>query len=183
MMNKVLAASSVGKLVELHLGGSEKVTGLLVSAGEDYSVLKTNRDSVLYIQLTHIQGMVVSTKEISEALPSGQEAWSSADTFSSVLTDLKYQWLTINCEGHVEFEGVLDDSNGDYLTLQLNDAAAHLAIRHVTSIALNPKKPEEENQEPETALTEDSKNVQPADSSGGPRFDHLYYYEKEALNL
>jgi spore coat protein B len=178
-MNKVLMSSMVGKVVNINRGGPEARTGLLLSAGEDYFVLQTKEEGVLYITSRHVNSISENTKQgidfdrnVSESL-----VWSRAADFTSMLGDLKHQWVTINRGDPEKIEGVLDDANDDYITLILNEEVIHLASYYVKSVAILDKKSSSDNKS-----NNSSKNSKNSNKKVGKNTNR-YYYEIEALNI
>jgi spore coat protein B len=196
-MNKVLMSSMVGKVVKINRGGPEARTGLLLSTGEDYFVLQTKEEGVLYFTSRHVKSITENTKQGIDFESEGSESlvWSSAADFTSMLGDLKHQWVTINRGGPEKIEGVLDDANDDYITLILNEEVIRLASYHVKSVAILVKKKEEEKAEDnqssnsnqsssENKSNNSSKNSNSKNSNKkNTKNQNRYYYEIESMDF
>lgn len=203
-MNKVLMSSMVGKVVKINRGGPEARTGLLLSSGDDYFVLQTKEDGILYIASQHVKSITENAKQGIDFESEGSESlvWSSAVDFTSMLGELKHQWVTINRGGPEKIEGVLEDANGDYITLILKEEVIRLASYHVKSVAVSVKKKEEEKEENKSEDSGESSNSKQSSSenksnsnnsgnsknsknsnSDNKRNLNRYYYEIEALDF
>jgi spore coat protein B len=198
-MNKVLMSSLIGKVVKINRGGPEARTGLLLSAGEDYFVLQTKEEGVLYFTSRHVKSITENTKQGIEFESEGAESlvWSSAADFTSMLGDLKHQWVTINRGGPEKIEGVLDDANDEYITLILNEEVIRLASYHVKSVAILVKKKEEEKAEDNAENNQSSDSNQSSSENKSnnnsqnsknsnkknAKNTNRYYYEIEAMDF
>jgi spore coat protein B len=198
-MNKVLMSSMIGKVVKINRGGPEARTGLLLSAGEDYFVLQTKEEGVLYFTSRHVKSITENTKQGIDFESEGSESlvWSSAADFTSMLGDLKHQWVTINRGGPEKIEGVLDDANDDYITLILNEEVIRLASYHVKSVAILVKKKEEEKAEDNAENNQSSNSNQSSSDNKSnnssqnsknsnkknSKSTNRYYYEIEAMDF
>jgi spore coat protein B len=203
-MNKVLMSSMVGKVVKINRGGPEARTGLLLSSGDDYFVLQTKEEGILYIASQHVKSLTENAKQGIDFESDGSESlvWSSAVDFTSMLGELKHQWVTINRGGPEKIEGVLEDANGDYITLILKEEVIRLASYHVKSVAVSVKKKEEEKEEEknsedsgessdsnqsssENKSNKNSSNSKNSKNSNSDNKRNLnrYYYEIEALDF
>ncbi|MBH9966681.1 hypothetical protein ACKA06_13165 [Rossellomorea oryzaecorticis] len=196
-MNKVLMSSMVGKVVKINRGGPEARTGLLLSSGDDYFVLQTKEDGILYIASQHVKSITENAKQGIDFESEGSESlvWSSAVDFTSMLGELKHQWVTINRGGPEKIEGVLEDANGDYITLILKEEVIRLASYHVKSVAVSVKKKEENKSEDsgessdsnqsssENKSNNNSGNSKNSKNSSKNRNLNRYYYEIEALDF
>jgi spore coat protein B len=192
----------VGKVVKINRGGSEARTGLLLSAGDDYFVLQTKEEGILYIASQHVKSITENAKQGIDFVSEGSESlvWSSAVDFTSMLGELKHQWVTINRGGPEKIEGVLEDANGDYITLILKEEVIRLASYHVKSVAVSVKKKEEEKEEEnksedsgESSNSKQSSSENKSNSNKGNSKNskdssknsnlNRYYYEIEALDF
>jgi spore coat protein B len=187
----------VGKVVKINRGGPEARTGLLLSSGDDYFVLQTKEDGILYIASQHVKSITENAKQGIDFESEGSESlvWSSAVDFTSMLGELKHQWVTINRGGPEKIEGVLEDANGDYITLILKEEVIRLASYHVKSVAVSVKKKEENKSEDsgessdsnqsssENKSNNNSGNSKNSKNSSKNRNLNRYYYEIEALDF
>ncbi|MCA1055118.1 hypothetical protein LCM10_08975 [Rossellomorea aquimaris] len=148
-MNKELMSNMIGSVVKINRGGPEARTGLLLAAGDDYFVLQTKEEGVLYYASIHVKSMTLNAKQgiDFESDTSETPEWSSAADFTSMLSGLKHQWVSINRGGPEKHEGVLEDANSEFITLILNEEVIRLATYHVKSVAVLVKKKEEEKTE------------------------------------
>ena len=102
---------------------------------------------------TTSEELVEEVEEVNEALRIYEQL--AADTTSEVLTNLKYSWIKINRKGPESMEGLLVESNDDYLVLAINKEIFRIATYHVKNFSLSINKPEEQTEEkPEEQETE-----------------------------
>src|SRR4051812_22705062 len=140
-MNKEILCSLVGKAVKVNRGGHDSRVGLLLAVEEDYFVLLTKEDSVLYYKGHHVKSLTNNLKkglDFKLAVPEDFE-YVGGNCFKDVLSDLKYHWVTVNRGGHEKYEGVLDDIHDDYVTVVANEEVIRIAMFHIRNISYDQK--------------------------------------------
>ncbi|MCR8850040.1 hypothetical protein NQ095_16590 [Rossellomorea sp. SC111] len=152
-MNKELMSSLVGKIIKVNRGGPESRTGKLLYGGDDHFALLTEKDGVIYYNTSHVKSI---SQNIKSGLPFNGEKLSEEgmefikeDTFGALLTSLKYQWVSINRGSPEKLEGILENSNDDFVTVVLNEEVVRLAAFHVKSISYGVKAKKQEKTEEE----------------------------------
>lgn len=158
-MDKEILSSLVGKAVKVNRGGHDSRVGKLLAVGEDYFVLLTKEDGVLYYKGHHVKSLTNNMKkglDFNLTVPEDFE-YIGGDCFKDVLDHLKYHWVTVNRGGHEKYEGVLDDVRDEYVTMVANEEVIRIAMFHIRNISydLKVKDPEEDKDKKEN---EDNKN-------------------------
>lgn len=148
-MSNDMMEALVNRTIKINRGGPESKTGKLLAVKDDYLVLFSEEDGVVYFKNQHI-------KSISENVKDGVSFDTSmlntlnyklSDDFSQLIADLKYQWVKINRGGPEKVEGVLHDINGDFVTVIKNEEVVRMALYHIRSISygVKPEKTEDES--------------------------------------
>ncbi|HEX7065114.1 MAG TPA: hypothetical protein VF199_08635 [Bacillales bacterium] len=120
-------------------GGPESRKGKLLDLREDFLVLENDKEGVIYYRIHHIKsisrpknsGLKIGSGPDTEA---GPEYVREASDFDQLLKILKYRWIQINRGGPECIEGILIDSNKEYLVLAVNDEVNHIPIFHIRNI-------------------------------------------------
>ncbi|OCA92334.1 hypothetical protein [Pseudobacillus wudalianchiensis] len=136
-MNRDILGSLVGKAVKVNRGGHDSRIGLLLAVEEDYFVLLTKEDGVLYYKGHHVKSLTDNAKKgINFDLIVPEDfSYVRGKNFEDVLHCLKYHWVTINRGGHEKYQGVLDDINDDYITVIFNEEVIRVAMFHIRNIS------------------------------------------------
>lgn len=168
-----LAAQFKDQTVRINGKGPESKVGTLVDVKGDYFVLYTEKDGLIFYKEQHItslshsitttnlevvQGkevpgdvaappeeMVEEVNEVNEAVKVYEQL--AAETTSELLSNLKYSWIKINRKGPESMEGLLVESNDDYLVLVINNEIFRIASYHVKNFSLSVNKQEEQKTE------------------------------------
>ncbi|KAB2338637.1 hypothetical protein F7731_03535 [Cytobacillus depressus] len=152
-MSKDMMESLVNKVIKINRGGPESGSGVLIGVKDDYLVLYSQNDGVVYFKNQHIKSLTESSNGKNN---NGQNYsldqlstldYVAPDTFEELLEDLRYQWVTINRGGPEKVEGVLHDSNGEFVALFRNEELLRLSMYHIRSISYGVSIEEEENEE------------------------------------
>lgn len=166
-MNKEILSSLVGKVVKVNRGGHDSRVGQLLTVEEDYFVLLTKEDGVLYYKGHHVKSLTDNTKKGLEfnLLVPEDFTYIGGKTFTEVLNNLKYKWVTINRGGHEKYQGVLDDINNEYVTIIFNEEVIRVSTFHIKNISYDLKieDPEQENKEKGTEEKKDEKDKKGSD--------------------
>lgn len=102
------------------------------------------------------EDLVEEVDEVNEAVKIYEQL--AAETTSELLSNLKYSWIKINRKGPESMEGLLVESNDDYLVLVINNEIFRIASYHVKNFSLSVNKPED--QETEKQKDEKSSHVE-----------------------
>lgn len=155
-MHKDMMKSLVGKIIKVDRGGPESRIGKLMEVCDDFLVLLTEDDGVVYYFTHHIKSVTENAKEQLEfniEVPEGFE-YKKADSFLGLLDNLKFQWVKINRGGPEKLEGVLSDISKDHVSLINKEEIVRFNMFHIRNIsyglkiekAKDEKSEEQENQ-------------------------------------
>lgn len=147
-MSSEMMRALVNKTIKINRGGPESKSGKLLAVNEDYLVLYTNEDGVVYFKNQHIKSIsenVKGGKNVDSSLLSTLD-YMAPNNFSGLISDLKYQWVKINRGGPEKIEGVLYEINGDYVTVISNEEIVRMAMYHIRSISYGVKPEETEDE-------------------------------------
>ncbi|MCI2257246.1 hypothetical protein L2D08_23320 [Domibacillus sp. PGB-M46] len=161
-MNKEILSSLVGKVVKVNRGGHDSRVGQLLAVEEDYFVLLTKEDGVLYYKGHHVKSLTDNTKKGLEfnLLVPEDFTYIAGKVFTDVLNNLKYKWVTINRGGHEKYQGVLDEINDDYVTIVYNEEVIRVSTFHIKNISYDLKIEDPDKDKKEK---EDEKNKKGSD--------------------
>jgi spore coat protein B len=152
-MNRDMMKSLVGKIIKVDRGGPESRIGKLLGVNDDFLILLTEDDGVVYYFTHHIKSVTENAKEQLEfkiEVPEGFE-YKNAENFQGLLGELKYQWVKINRGGPEKLEGVLSDISHDFVSLINKEEIVRLSMYHIRNISygLKIEKAKEENKDSE----------------------------------
>ncbi|MCM3790656.1 hypothetical protein M3221_20040 [Domibacillus indicus] len=161
-MNKEILSSLVGKVVKVNRGGHDSRVGQLLAVEEDYFVLLTKEDGVLYYKGHHVKSLTDNTKKGLgfDLLVPEDFTYIGGKLFTDVMNNLKYKWVTINRGGHEKYQGVLDDINDDYVTIVYNEEVIRVSTFHIKNISYDLKIEDPDKDKKEK---EDEKNKKESD--------------------
>ncbi|MEH7124041.1 hypothetical protein V7122_08030 [Bacillus sp. JJ1532] len=157
-MSKDMMESLVNKVIKINRGGPETGSGTLLDVKDDYLILLSENDGVVYFKNQHIKSLTEGSNNGKNG-NNGQNYsldqinsldYVAPDTFEELLEDLRYQWVTINRGGPEKVEGMLHDTNGEFVALFCNEELLRLSMYHIRSISYGVKVEEEENDNDES---------------------------------
>lgn len=152
--------SLVGKTIKVDRGGPESRVGKLMDVLDDHLVLLTADDGVVYYNTHHIKSVTENSKDlvnIGIAVPENFE-YKSANSFSGLLDQLKFQWVKINRGGPEKLEGVLSDINKDFVSLINKEEVVRLSTYHIRNISYGLKLEQAKNEQSDDQSTEEYTN-------------------------
>jgi spore coat protein B len=136
-MNKEAMMQYVGKIIRVDRGGPESRIGKLLAVHDDYFILLTKKDGVVYYKTNHIRSVTESSKDLMKLginVPKNFE-YKSAENFVKLLESIKYQWIRINRGGHEALEGVLNDVTKDIASLIVKEEVVRFSMKHIRNIS------------------------------------------------
>jgi len=137
-MDRELMNMHVGKTIRVDRGGPESRIGKLLAVFEDYFVLLTESDGVVYYKTNHVRSITESSKDAMKLglkIPENLE-YKTAENFHKLLESIRFQWVRINRSGGAEsLEGVLSDSNKHYASLIVKDEVVRFSMKHIRNIS------------------------------------------------
>ncbi|MEH7419086.1 hypothetical protein V7266_28050 [Neobacillus drentensis] len=137
-MDRELMNMHVGKTIRVDRGGPESRIGKLLAVFEDFFVLLTEKDGVVYYKTNHVRSITESSKDamrLGLKIP-GNLDYKTAENFHKLLESIRFQWVKINRDGGPEsLEGVLSDSNKHYASLIVKDEVVRFSLKHIRNIS------------------------------------------------
>ncbi|PLS09466.1 hypothetical protein [Neobacillus cucumis] len=137
-MDRELMNMHVGKVIRVDRGGPESRIGKLLAVFEDYFVLLTESDGVVYYKTNHVRSITESSKDAMKLglkIPEKLD-YKTAENFHKLLESIRFQWVRINRSGGAEsLEGVLSDSNKHYASLIVKDEVVRFSMKHIRNIS------------------------------------------------
>ncbi|MFK2826238.1 hypothetical protein QYG89_11235 [Bacillus sp. B190/17] len=169
-VNKEVIGSLLGKVVKVNRGGHDSRVGILLAVEDDYFVLLTEEDGVLYYNSQHVKSLTDNTKgglQFNLGIPEGF-TYAKGTSFSEMMKNLKYHWISINRGGHEKYEGVLDEVNDNYITMIINEEIIRIAAFHIRNLSYGLMVEEVEE--------ESNSNDNTSNSSSSSTYRAIYYY-------
>lgn len=136
-MNKEIMSLHLGKTIRVDRGGYESRIGLLLDVIEDYFVLLTEKDGIVYYKTNHVMSVTESSKDAMKLglkIPDKSD-YKTAENFVKLLESIKYQWVRINRGNSEALEGVLNDVHKDYCSLIVNDEVVRYSMKHIRNVS------------------------------------------------
>jgi spore coat protein B len=136
-MNKEVMSMYLGKTIRVDRGGPESRIGKLLAVFEDYFVLFTETDGIVYYKTNHIRSVTESSKDLMRLgvdVPDKFE-YKTAENFHKLLETIKFQWVRINRGGTEALEGVLNDVNKEVASLIVKEEVVRFAMKHIRNIS------------------------------------------------
>jgi spore coat protein B len=137
-MDRELMNMHVGKTIRVDRGGPESRIGKLLAVFEDFFVLLTEKDGVVYYKTNHVRSITESSKDAMKLglkIPEKLE-FKTAENFHKLLESIRFQWVKINRDGGPEsLEGVLSDANKHYASLIVNEEVVRFSLKHIRNIS------------------------------------------------
>jgi spore coat protein B len=137
-MDRELMNMHVGKTIRVDRGGPESRIGKLLAVFEDFFVLLTEKDGVVYYKTNHVRSITESSKDAMKLglkIPEKFD-FKTAENFHKLLESIRFQWVKINRDGGPEsLEGVLSDSNKHYASLIVNEEVVRFSLKHIRNIS------------------------------------------------
>jgi spore coat protein B len=137
VMNKEVMNLHVGKTIRVDRGGPESRQGKLLAVFDDYFVLLTEKDGVVYYKTNHIKSVTESSKDLMKLgleIPKNFD-YKTGDNFHKLLESIKYQWVRINRGNTEALEGVLNDVNKDFASLIVKEEVVRFSMKHIRNIS------------------------------------------------
>lgn len=157
--------------VRIDRGGPEARNGRLLDVKNDYLVLYTEKDGVVFYQLEHVKSISKAVKNNNNNNEDDQSSnanmmvdnfvkpeYIEADDFAGLLTKMRYMWITINRGGPESMKGVLADSSDGHLVLISEKEVIRIPTFHIRSISYVLKNESNQNAENNNQDQQNSEN-------------------------
>lgn len=136
-MEKEMMNLFVGKTIKVDRGGPESRSGKLLAVLDDFFVLLTETDGVVYYKTNHIRSVTESSKDDMKFGLKVPEKFDfkTADNFVKLLEGIRFQWVRINRGGPESFEGVLSEANKHFASLIVKEEVVRVSMKHIRNIS------------------------------------------------
>ncbi|MES5396018.1 spore coat protein [Bacillus amyloliquefaciens] len=162
------------RTVQLNQGGPESKRGKLHETGDDFLVLETEDDGIVYFNIDHVKSISAEQEDEGEQEDERTE-FEMADDFHGIFKRLIHKWVSINRGGPEAVEGILVDNSDGHYTLVKDKEVLRIHPLHIKSISAGAKgaaKKEEnknENQGEKECAEEESHEEQHTSSEKSKR--------------
>ncbi|MDF2679191.1 MAG: hypothetical protein K0R47_381 [Brevibacillus sp.] len=144
-MDKASMDVLVGRSVRVDRGGPESRTGKLLSVQNDYFVIYSENEGIVYYKKDHVKSLTMDSREVSDVYESNEGEqqpvlqYFEADSFISVLQSMNLYSVQINRGGPEKIEGVIVDANEDEVTLVVDKEVVKILPFHIRNISYSAK--------------------------------------------
>lgn len=137
-----------GKYIQINQGGPESKTGLVVNVIDDYIVLLTDDDGIVYFNVDHVKSIYeYNNNNNNDQSQNNQQnqseviipSYDEGRNFSDLFGHMTHKWVSINRGGPEAIEGVLVESSGGHYTLVSNEEVLRINPYHIRSISSGSK--------------------------------------------
>lgn len=169
--------------VRINGKGPESRVGKLVDVRDDYVIIYTEDDGLIFYKDQHIKSLSTPLEKLESTNDSGEKETeqnteelleetevprvntelenllklSAAASMNDLLSNLKYSWIKVNRKGPESVEGLLVDSSDQHLVLAVDNEILRISTYHIKNFSVNTKTSKEESEEKNDSK-EDSKN-------------------------
>ncbi|URN95461.1 MAG: hypothetical protein NAG76_04160 [Candidatus Pristimantibacillus lignocellulolyticus] len=154
-------SSLIGQKIQLDRGGPESRVGLVLAVGDDFLVLSTVNEGIVYYYVDHIKSITLVKSDSSQDVikPITRVNYVSTGTMKNVFESMKYNRIQINRGGPESVKGVLTEIYDDYITIVLKDEVLLILFSHIKSCSFSVQDRSDANNEESTQENkQDSKN-------------------------
>lgn len=150
-MNKEFLLTLLQKVIKVERGGPESRVGKLLAVEDDYIVLLTKEDGVVYYKTEHIKSITEDSKNplVLEMEVPNNFKFVTGPNFNGILKKLRFAWVKINRGGPESLEGVLDEVQEEdgIVTVILKEEVIRVALFHIRNVSygLKLKKVKDDN--------------------------------------
>ncbi|MDX1770584.1 MAG: hypothetical protein R3328_03535 [Planococcaceae bacterium] len=159
--------------VRINGKGPESRIGKLVDVRDDYVIIYTVDDGLIFYKDQHIKSLSTPLEKVESTNDSGEKETeqnteellnveevpkvntelenllklSAAASMNDLLSNLKYSWIKVNRKGPESVEGLLVDSNDQHLVLAVDKEILRISTYHIKNFSVNTKTSKEEPEE------------------------------------
>lgn len=145
-MERASMESYVGRSIRVDRGGPQSRTGKLIAVHNDYFVVHTEDEGMLYYKADHVKSLTVDSfvgsngSDGSDGSNNGDDAnavyeYLDADDFVSLIKSMQYSSVQINRGGPEKIEGVIVDANDSEVTVVSGTEVIKLLPFHIRNIS------------------------------------------------
>ncbi|WP_416655244.1 spore coat protein [Bacillus amyloliquefaciens] len=131
-----LISRMTNRTVQLNQGGPESKRGKLHETGDDFLVLETEDDGIVYFNTDHVKSISAEQEDDQE---DERTEFEMADDFHGIFKCLIHKWVSINRGGPEAVEGILVDNSDGHYTLVKDKEVLRIHPLHIKSISAGAK--------------------------------------------
>ncbi|OWP58922.1 spore coat protein [Bacillus velezensis] len=157
-----LISRMTNRTVQLNQGGPESKRGKLHETGDDFLVLETEDDGIVYFNADHVKS--ISAEQEEDGQEEERPEFEMADDFHGIFKRLIHKWVSINRGGPEAVEGILVDNSDGHYTLVKDKEVLRIYPFHIKSISEGAKgaaKKEENKDDENKGEKESAKEEKP----------------------
>ncbi|WP_047475829.1 hypothetical protein [Bacillus siamensis] len=164
-----LISRMTNRTVQLNQGGPESKRGKLHETGDDFLVLETEDDGIVYFNADHVKS--ISAEQEEDGQEEERPEFEMADDFHGIFKRLIHKWVSINRGGPEAVEGILVDNSDGHYTLVKDKEVLRIYPFHIKSISAGAKgaAKKDENQGEKECAEEESHEEQQTSSKKSKR--------------
>lgn len=159
-----------GKYVQINQGGPESKKGLVLGNVEDFIVIFTEDDGVVYFNVQHIKSIAENNQNNQNQNNGNVQMtqtvvpdYEQVNSFHELFGRMAHKWIAINRGGPEAMEGILVENAGGHYTLINNQEVMRINPYHIKSISSGPKgalKQQNQNQQQDQTQNQDQNQQQ-----------------------
>ncbi|MDU0812178.1 spore coat protein [Bacillus siamensis] len=164
-----LISRMTNRTVQLNQGGPESKRGKLHETGDDFLVLETEDDGIVYFNADHVKS--ISAEQEEDGQEEERPEFEMADDFHGIFKRLIHKWVSINRGGPEAVEGILVDNSDGHYTLVKDKEVLRIYPFHIKSISAGAKgaAKKDENKDEKESAEEESHEEQHTSSKKSKR--------------
>ncbi|WP_438420781.1 spore coat protein [Bacillus siamensis] len=164
-----LISRMTNRTVQLNQGGPESKRGKLHETGDDFLVLETEDDGIVYFNADHVKS--ISAEQEEDGQEEERPEFEMADDFHGIFKRLIHKWVSINRGGPEAVEGILVDNSDGHYTLVKDKEVLRIYPFHIKSISAGAKgaAKKDENKDEKECAEEESHEEQQTSSKKSKR--------------
>lgn len=146
-----LISNLVNETIQINQGGPESKYGTLLGVSDDFIILYTEDDGIVYFNVHHVKSVSKYQDNNNNNNQNGGQNNNNnqqevtypeiieASDFHNVFQHMAHKWVSINRGGPEAMEGVLVENAGGHYTLVSNQEVLRIHPYHIRSISSGPK--------------------------------------------
>ncbi|WP_419881296.1 DUF2642 domain-containing protein [Peribacillus sp. B-H-3] len=154
--------------------------GFLLDVKNDFLVIQMNQAKECYFNLNQIYAVSKNTRDFKSKVFDYNS--TQKQTFIELLNELKHQWVTVNGDSILSFEGLLGTVTDNYIELFNKDKQSYIQLPNIHYIlkGINKRESSENKQQENREGKTDNKQ---SEANQGKEFNAELKEENDALDL
>jgi spore coat protein B len=149
----------INNTIKVNQGGPESKVGWLINVVDDYIIVLTEDDGVVFYNISHVKSVSVQNNNSNENMENfAYFDYVNVKNFRDLFSQFSHRWVSINRGGPEALEGVLVQGVGGHYTLVNNDEVIRINPYHIKSISCGPKGSLKQNQQNNTQNKQNQEN-------------------------